>query len=217
MTVKIFLADDHRILREGLRSLINGLPGMEVIGEAGNGRDAVRLVTEIRPDVVVMDINMPDMNGIEATRQLLKELPTVKVIGLSMYSDKRFVIGMLRAGAAGYMLKGSAFDELSTAFETVTGGEIYLSPKVAGIVVGDYLDRMPGEKVNPIDSLTAREREVLQLIAEGRSSREIAFSLHVSEKTVHSHRQNIMEKLNLHSIAELTKFAIREGITTVEN
>ena len=217
MTTKILLADDHTILREGLRSLIDGLPDMEVIGEAGNGREAVQVAVQKRPDVVVMDVNMPDLNGIEATRQLLKELPDVKVIGLSMYSDKRFVAGMLSAGASGYMLKSNAFDELSSALKTVISGGVYLNPKVAAVVAGDYRERMLKEKRDIVHILTAREREVLQLIAEGRSSKDIASSLHVSEKTVHSHRQNIMEKLNLHSIAELTKYAIREGITTAEN
>jgi DNA-binding NarL/FixJ family response regulator len=215
VTVKIFLADDHKILREGLRSLISEIPGMEVIGEAGNGREAVRLATKLRPDLVVMDVNMPDLNGIEATRQLLKDLPAVKVIALSMYSDKRFVTGMLRAGASGYILKASAFDELAKAFETVIAGEIYLSPKVAGVVVEDYLGHLYEEKSEPTELLTPREREIIQLLAEGRSSKEIASLLHVSEKTVHTHRQNIMEKLNLHSIAELTKYAIREGITSL--
>ena len=217
MTTKILLADDHTILREGLRSLIDGLPDMEVIGEASNGREAVQVAVQKRPDVVVMDVNMPDLNGIEATRQLLKELPDVKVIGLSMYSDKRFVAGMLSAGASGYMLKSNAFDELSSALKTVISGGVYLNPKVAAVVAGDYRERMLKEKRDIVHILTAREREVLQLIAEGRSSKDIASSLHVSEKTVHSHRQNIMEKLNLHSIAELTKYAIREGITTAEN
>ena len=217
MTIKILLADDHTILREGLRSLIDGLPDMEVIGEASNGREAVQVAVQKRPDVVVMDVNMPDLNGIEATRQLLKELPDVKVIGLSMYSDKRFVAGMLSAGASGYMLKSNAFDELSSALKTVISGGVYLNPKVAAVVAGDYRERMLKEKRDIVHILTAREREVLQLIAEGRSSKDIASSLHVSEKTVHSHRQNIMEKLNLHSIAELTKYAIREGITTAEN
>ena len=216
MTIKILLADDHTILREGLRSLIDGLPDMEVIGEASNGREAVQVAVQKRPDVVVMDVNMPDLNGIEATRQLLKELPDVKVIGLSMYSDKRFVAGMLSAGASGYMLKSNAFDELSSALKTVISGEVYLNPKVAAVVAGDYRERMLKEKRDIVHILTAREREVLQLIAEGRSSKDIASSLHVSEKTVHSHRQNIMEKLNLHSIAELTKYAIREGITAAE-
>ena len=216
MTIKIFIADDHRILREGLRSLIEKMSDVRVVGDAGNGREAVRLVTERRPDVVIMDVNMPHLNGIEATRLLLKELPAVKVIGLSMYSDKRFVAGMLRAGASGYLLKASAFEELATAVQTVMAGDIYLSPRVTGVVIEDYVGQLNQEKSAPTKTLSPREREILQLLAEGKSSKDVASLLHVSEKTVHSHRQNIMEKLNLHSIAELTKYAIREGITTVE-
>jgi two-component system response regulator NreC len=217
VTIKIFVADDHRILREGLRSMIEKMSEVQVVGEAGNGREAVRLVTERKPDVVIMDVNMPDLNGIEATRLLLKELPAVKVIGLSMYSDKRFVAGMLRAGASGYLLKAGAFEELATAIQTVMAGDIYLSPRVTGVVIEDYVGRLTQEKSAPTKTLSLREREVLQLLAEGKSSKDIASHLHVSEKTVHTHRQHIMEKLNLHSIAELTKYAIREGITTVEN
>ena len=216
MTIKIFIADDHRILREGLRSMIEKIRNVDVVGEAGNGREAVRLASERRPDVVIMDVNMPDLNGIEATRLLLKELPAVKVIALSMYSDKRFVAGMLRAGASGYLLKAGAFEELATAVQTVMAGDIYLSPRVTGVVIEDYVGQLNQEKSAPTKTLSPREREILQLLAEGKSSKDVASLLHVSEKTVHSHRQNIMEKLNLHSIAELTKYAIREGITTVE-
>jgi len=216
VTIKIFIADDHRILREGLRSMIEKIRNVDVVGEAGNGREAVRLASEKRPDVVIMDVNMPDLNGIEATRLLLKELPAVKVIALSMYSDKRFVAGMLRAGASGYLLKAGAFEELATAVQTVMAGDIYLSPRVTGVVIEDYVGQLNQEKSAPTKTLSPREREILQLLAEGKSSKDVASLLHVSEKTVHSHRQNIMEKLNLHSIAELTKYAIREGITTVE-
>ena len=216
MTIKIFIADDHRILREGLRSMIEKIRNVDVVGEAGNGREAVRLASEKRPDVVIMDVNMPDLNGIEATRLLLKELPAVKVIALSMYSDKRFVAGMLKAGASGYLLKAGAFEELATAVQTVMAGDIYLSPRVTGVVIEDYVGQLNQEKSAPTKTLSPREREILQLLAEGKSSKDVASLLHVSEKTVHSHRQNIMEKLNLHSIAELTKYAIREGITTVE-
>jgi DNA-binding NarL/FixJ family response regulator len=216
MNIKILLADDHRILREGLRSLIDGLPNMEVIGEATNGREALQVAGQQGPDVVIMDVNMPDLNGIEATRLLMKELPTVKVIGLSMYSDKRFVDGLLRAGARGYILKSGAFEELANAVHTVMAGDIYLSRKVTGVVVENYVGILTAGEPALQAVLTAREREVLQLLAEGRSSKEIASRLHVSEKTVHTHRQNIMEKLDIHSIAELTKYAIREGITSVE-
>jgi DNA-binding NarL/FixJ family response regulator len=216
VTIKVLLADDHAILREGLRTLVDGLSGMEVIGEAGNGHEAVRLATEGKPDVVVMDVNMPDLNGVEATRQLMKELPGVKVIALSMYSDRRFVAGMLKAGASGYMLKSSAFDELLTALRTVIAGNVYLSPKITGVLVEDYIGYLAEEKLAPTEVLTAREREILQLLAEGKSARKIASKLHVSEKTVHTHRQNIMEKLDIHSVAELTKYAVREGMTSVE-
>jgi DNA-binding NarL/FixJ family response regulator len=216
VTIKIFIADDHKILREGLRSLMEKMGGIQVAGEAADGREAVRLATESRPDVVVMDVNMPGLNGIEATRLLLKELPAVKVIGLSMYSDKRFVVGMLRAGASGYLLKAGAFEELAVAVQTVMAGNIYLSPKVTGVVIDGYIGNLAQEKSALHAMLTPREREVLQLLAEGRSSKEIASRLHVSEKTVHTHRQNIMEKLDIHSVAELTKYAIREGITSVE-
>jgi two-component system response regulator NreC len=216
VNIKILLADDHRILREGLRSLIDGLPNMEVIGEAANGREALHVAGQQGPDVVIMDVNMPDLNGIEATRLLMKELPTVKVVGLSMYSDKRFVDGLLRAGARGYILKSGAFEELANAVRTVMAGDIYLSPKVTGVVVENYVGILTTGEPALQAVLTAREREVLQLLAEGRSSKEIASRLHVSEKTVHTHRQNIMEKLDIHSIAELTKYAIREGITSVE-
>jgi DNA-binding NarL/FixJ family response regulator len=217
VTIKIFIADDHRILREGLRSMIEKISKIQVVGEAGNGREAVRLATERRPDVVIMDVNMPDLNGIEATRLLLKELPAVKVIGLSMYSDKRFVAGMLKAGASGYLLKAGAFEELATAVQTVMAGDIYLSPRVTGVVIEDYVGHLTQEKSALTETLSPREREILQLLAEGKSSKDIASLLNVSEKTVHTHRQHIMEKLNLHSIAELTKYAIREGITTAEN
>jgi DNA-binding NarL/FixJ family response regulator len=216
MTIKVILADDHKILRQGLRSLIDGLPNMEVIGEAGDGREALQVATTTRPDVVIMDVNMPDLNGIEATRQLRVFLPEVKVIGLSMYSDRRFVAGMLSAGACGYLLKSAAFEELAKALQTVMAGDIYLSSKVTGVLVDDYIGHLAQEKRARSDVLTPREREVLQMIAEGRSSKDIASLLHVSEKTVHTHRQNIMEKLDLHSIAELTKYAIKEGLTSVE-
>jgi DNA-binding NarL/FixJ family response regulator len=217
MTIRVLLADDHRILREGLCSLINGLPNAEVVGQAANGREAVQVATKKSPDVVVMDVNMPDLNGIEATRQLRTSLPAIKVIGLSMYSDKRFVSGMLSAGASGYLLKSAAFEELANALQTVMAGEIYLSPKVSGVVVEDYVGHLAQEKTALTEVLTPREREILQLLAEGKSSKDIASILHVSEKTVHTHRQNIMEKLGIHSVAELTKYAIKEGITSVES
>ncbi len=214
MSVKILLADDHKIVRDGLRALIEGQPGMEVAGEAENGRAAVRLARDLSPDAVVMDVAMPDLNGIEATRQIVAEGAGARVIALSMHSDRRFVAEMLKAGASGYLLKDCAFEELTQAIQVVMGGQTYLSPGIASVVVEDYV-RHAGEGADAV-GLTAREREVLQLLAEGRSTKQIASRLHVSAKTVETHRQRLMEKLNLHSIADLTKYAVRAGLTSLE-
>jgi two-component system response regulator NreC len=213
MPVKIILADDHNIMRKGLCSLLEKEPNIEVIAEAENGRETVKLAGELNPDVVIMDISMPDLNGIEATRQIRQVMEDVKIIALSMYSDRKFVTGMLQAGASAYLLKDSAFDELSLAIETVMKGQTYLSPKIAGTVVQDYMSRLTQEEDSVFSSLTDREREVLQLLAEGKSTKEIASDLFVSVKTVETHRQHIMNKLNLRNIPDLVKFAIREGIT----
>ena len=217
MAVKILLAADHKIVRDGLRSLIEKHPDMQVVGEACDGRATVNLVKELRPNIVIIDIGMPDLNGIEATRQIGSNNPNTKVIALSMHSDKRFVMKMLEAGACGYLLKDSAFDELSRAIETVVAGKIYLSPAVAGVVVEGVVrgTTSNGTAKTPIE-LTAREREVLQLLAEGRSTKQIANNLNVSVKTVETHRRQVMEKLDIHSVAELTKYAVREGLTTLE-
>jgi DNA-binding NarL/FixJ family response regulator len=214
MSTRILLADDHKIMLEGLRSLLAGQSGMEVVAEAENGRAAVRVAEEKRPDVVIMDINMPDLNGVEATRRIVTALPEVKVIALSMYSDRRFVAGMLEAGASGFLLKACAFEELANAVRAVVNNQVYLSSGVTGVVVEDYVKRLPTTGSDSASVLTEREREVLQLLAEGWSAKEIAFHLNVSVKTVHTHRQRIMDKLHLHSIAELTKYAIREGLTS---
>jgi len=217
MAVKILLADDHKIVRDGLRSLIEKQPNMQVIGEACDGRTTVSFVKELMPNVVIIDIGMPDLNGIEATRQITQENPNVKVIALSMHSDRRFVLRMLEAGASGYLLKDSAFDELSLAINTVVGGKIYLSPAIAGIVVEDFVRHSPSNATGPVAiDLTPREREVLQLLAEGKSTKQIASHLNVSVKTVETHRRQVMEKLDIHSVAELTKYAVREGLTSLE-
>jgi DNA-binding NarL/FixJ family response regulator len=190
---------------------------MEVIGEAENGRKALKMAEKIRPNVVIMDVTMPDMNGIEATRKMLTEVPGVKVIALSMHSDRRFVLGMLEAGASGYLMKDCAFDELAKAVRSVATGQTYLSPSIADVLVKGYLDKV-NEKISVARSpLTEREREILQLLAEGRSSKEIAAHLGVSVKTVETHRRNMMQKLNMRSVAELTKYAIREGLISVED
>jgi len=216
MSVRILLADDHRIVREGLRSLLEKQPDMEVIAEADNGRTTVVLSRKHKPDVVIMDITMPDLNGIEATRQIITNSPGIKVLALSMHSTRKLVTEMLNAGASGYLLKHSAFEELGRALHTVMGNQIYLSPKIAGIVVDDYLHCVKSKAPSALTTLSYREREVLQLLAEGKSTKRIASSLHVSISTVESHRKQIMDKLNLHSIAELTKYAIREGLTSLD-
>ena len=217
MSIRILLADDHKIVRNGLRTLIGKEAGMEVIGEAENGRKALKMAEKIRPNVVIMDVTMPDMNGIEAARKIVTEVPGVKVIALSMHSDRRFVLGMLEAGASGYLMKDCAFDELAKAVRSVATGQTYLSPSIADVLVKGYLDKV-NEKISAARSpLTEREREILQLLAEGRSSKEIAAHLGVSVKTVETHRRNMMQKLNMRSVAELTKYAIREGLISVED
>jgi len=213
MKIRILLADDHRIIREGLRALIVGLQGLEVVAEAEDGRTAVRLARELKPDLIVMDIGMAELNGMEATRQIRAESPRAKVIALSMHSDARFVSEMLKAGASGYLLKDSAFEELARAIGVVAAGGTYLSPGITGVVVRDYVGRLGEARSEASAALTPREREVLQLVAEGHSTKEIAGKLGVSLKTVDTHRQQIMSKLGLHSVAELTKHAIREGLT----
>ncbi len=214
MAIKIILADDHKIVRQGLRTMLESEADIEVIGEADDGRMAVRLARELSPQVIIMDVGMPDLNGIEATRQVLAESPGVKVIGLSMHCDRRFVMNMLKAGASGYLLKDSAFEELATAIRMVLGGKVYLSTEIANIVVKDYLQGGGDESVFSV--LTPREREVLQLMAEGKSSRQIADHLIISIKTVETHRMQIMHKLQIFSVAELTKYAIREGLSSLD-
>lgn len=216
MNIRIIIADDHEIMREGLRNLINKQPGMEVIAEAEDGRMAVDLVRELTPDVVIMDIAMPVLNGIEATRQIMSDFPNIKIIALSMHSDRRFLANMLGAGASGYLLKNCAFKELIYAIQSVMSNQIYLSPAIVSIVIDDYVHHLSSADVSNPSVLTPREREVLQLLAEGKTTKEIASCLNVSVTTIDTHRKNIMEKLGYHNIADLIKFAIREGITFLE-
>ncbi|HEY3277850.1 MAG TPA: response regulator transcription factor [Syntrophorhabdaceae bacterium] len=215
MTIRIVLADDHKIMREGLRALLEKHADFEVAAEAENGIEAVQLVKKLKPHIVIMDIGMPGLNGIEATRQVTTDVPATKVIALSMHSDKRFVVEMLKAGVSGYLLKDSASEELASAIRTVLAGTPYLSPKITDVVLKDYLSTLTKTEPNAFSVLTPREREVLQLIAEGRTTKEIAAALFVSVKTVETHRQQLMEKLDLRSVAELTKYAIREGLTSL--
>lgn len=215
--ISVVLADDHTILREGLKMLLAHEPDIEIVGDAAEGRGAVALVREKSPAVVVMDVAMPDLNGIEATRQILAEQPKTRVIALSMHSDRRYVVEMLKAGATGYLLKDCACDELARAIRIVANRQTYLSPSISDAVVRDYLQRLVGVASEPGSLLSPREREVLQLLAEGNGTRDIANGLHVSVKTIESHRAQIMKKLDLHSIAELTKYAVREGLTSLES
>lgn len=215
MGIRILLADDHAIIRQGLRSLLEKEPDMEVVGEAEDGRKALRLVGKLAPNIAVMDITMPNLNGVDATRQITSDFPQTKVIALSIHSDKHFVTDMLKAGASGYILKDCLFNEFVQAIRSVAGGISYLSPKITGMVVSDYVERLLANHSKPM--LSKRENEVLQLLAEGRSTKKIAMVLHVSPKTVEANRRQIMEKLNIHSIAELTKYAIREGLTSLES
>jgi two-component system response regulator NreC len=216
MSTRILLVDDHAITREGLRSLIEKQADMEVIGEAKDGRKAVELVRELSPDVVITDITMTNLNGVDATRQIVREFPKIKVIALSIHSNRAFVADMLKAGASGYVLKECTFDELVDAIRTVIDGGAYLSPKVASVVVSDYVQRSAGATETPLGSLTEREREILQLISEGKNTKQIALQLHVSTKTIEADRRKIMQKLDAHSIAELVKIAILGGLASLE-
>jgi DNA-binding NarL/FixJ family response regulator len=217
MSIRILLADDHAMTREGLRSLIEKQSDIEVIGEAEDGRKAVCLVRELSPDILITDISMPNLNGVDATRQIAREHPKTKVIALSMHSNRAFVADMLQAGAAGYVLKESLFGELVEAIKTVMAGGTYLSAKVAGVVVSDYVKHLSNRPESPLDLLTEREREVLQLIAEGKTTKQIALQLHVTSKAIEANRRKIMDKLDAHSVAELVKIAIAGGLTSLES
>ena len=216
MTIRVLLADDHHIMREGLRAMLAREPDLEVVAEADSGQSALALTEQLRPDVVVMDVAMPDMNGIEATQKIADTVPGVRVLALSMHSDKRFVRQMLLAGAAGYLIKGCTFQEFVLAIRTVTEGNTYLSPVVARTVTEDYTTRLAGAGLARPVPLTPREREILQLLAEGNGSKEIAAQLHTTAKTVLTHRRNIMEKVGAQSLAELVKYALREGLTSLD-
>ena len=216
-TVKILIADDHQILREGLKSLLEKQPGFAVVAEAEDGFSAIDGVKKHKPDIAILDIGMPDLNGIEVTRKIRSETAETRVIALSMHADRRFVMGILEAGAKGYLLKDSAFAELVTAVTAVAKGKTYLSPSIAETVVKSSLEKSDRGEQGSSVLLSGREREVLQLVAEGKSTKEIAFKLFVSAKTVETHRKQIMDKLNIRTVAGLTKYAIREGLTSLGN
>jgi two-component system response regulator NreC len=217
MKVRILLADDHQIMREGLKALLEKHSSMEVIAEAENGIETLEIARREKPDVIIMDIAMPDINGIEATRQLKSEMTDIKIVALSMHSDRRFVTEILKAGASAYVLKQSAFKDLEKAIKTVMVNRTFLSADILETVVDDYVSQLTKSEYEAYKQLSDRERQVLQLIAEGNSTKEIAYKLHVSVKTIESHRQNIMTKLGIHNLAGLTKFAVREGLTSLED
>ncbi len=213
MATRLLLVDDHAVVRSGLRMLLSSESDVEIVGEASTAREAIEIADAVRPDVVLMDIGLPDLSGIDATREIKKRFPDVAVVALTIHEDEEYFFKMLEAGASGYVPKRAAPEELLTAVRAAATGEVYLYPSLAKLLVTDYLNQEhPGEEKINLDGLTAREREVLTYLAEGTSNDEIAVSLVISPKTVERHRENIMRKLNLHSRSELVRYAIRRGI-----
>ena len=216
--IKVLIADDHTLIRAGIRELLQNINGIQVVGEASNGREALEKIIEISPDIVLLDIAMSELNGLEVAERVNKDFPTVSVIILSMYANEEYVLQALKVGANGYLLKDSAPNELEIAIRAVTRGETYLSPSISKTLVSDYLKRITETNVeeketsNVFVKLTSRQREILQLIAEGNSTKEIAVKLNVSVKTVETHRMKIMERLGIHDIPGLVRYAIRNGI-----
>jgi two-component system response regulator NreC len=216
MSIRIIIADDHTIVRHGLTKLLQQLDDVEIVAQAQNGHSTLELARELVPDIIVMDVGMPDLNGIDATQQILRENPKIKVLALSMHSGRKFVVAMLKAGASGYLLKDCALEELTTAMQTIMSGKIYLSPTITDIVVDSYVRQPAESEQSAFSVLSQREREVLQLMAEGNTTKQIALRLHISPKTVEGHRLRLMSKLNIDNVAQLTKYAIQEGLTSAE-
>jgi DNA-binding NarL/FixJ family response regulator len=215
--IRVLLAEDHTIVRKGLRSLLDAEATITIVGEAEDGRQAVEQVEQLLPDVVVMDIGMPGLNGLEATRQIKKRFPDVQVLILTVHTDQEYVLQVLRAGASGYLVKQAAPTDLVSAIQAAHGGGVFLSPSISRTVVEEYVEQAATtEELDSYDKLTDREREVLQLIAEGHSTRQIAAQLHVSGKTVETHRAHLVDKLDLHTTAELTQYAIRKGVISLD-
>ncbi|KAF0215127.1 MAG: LuxR family transcriptional [Geobacteraceae bacterium] len=216
MGIKVLIADDHAIVREGMKSLLGKDSHIDVVAEANNGREAVQRAKEHLPDLVLMDMNMPEMNGFEATRRIITETPEARVLIYSVHADMRFVFEAMRAGAKGYLLGGCNAEELIHATRTCAANRLYISEEINAVIVKDYMRQSSESLYSPCSLLTSREREVLQLIAEGMNTKEIAFSLEVSIKTIETYRKQIMKKLKLRSVAELTKCAIREGLISMD-
>jgi DNA-binding NarL/FixJ family response regulator len=216
MKIQILLADDHQIIRDGLRALLEKEPGVEVIAEATNGLAAVELAEKFKPDIAIMDLTMPDLNGIEAARRICATSTKTKIIILSMHSDRRFIAEALKAGSSAYLLKDCAFEELIDAIQTVMRKQVYLTPQIAKIILKDYVKGLQYENPSAFTLLTERERQVLQMIAEGKTTKVVASDLKISVKTVETYRHRIMEKLDLDNLADLVKYAIREGLTSLE-
>lgn len=217
MSIKVLLADDHKMTLEGLCCLFNKEEGLEVVGEVSDGRAAVQLARKLQPDVVIMDVQMPGWSGIDAAGQIVRELPNVKIIVLSIYSNMHLVESALKTGVAGYLVKQSGFSELVCAVETVLKGEIYLSPKITGIVVDSFIKRPCSQPNTLLAVFSDRQRDIIRLLAEGKSSKQIALIIQMSVKTVDAYRREIMRKLGIDSFAGLVKYAIREGLTTLEH
>ncbi len=213
--IQLVLADNHTLVRAGFRSLVEDLDGIEVVGEAENGREALHLVETLMPQIVLMDIAMPEMNGLEATARIARDFPQVRVLIVSMHANEEYVYQALKSGAMGYLLKDSGTEELGLAIRAIARSEIYLSPTASKYVVTDYVRRL-GEDQNPLGQITPRQREILQLIAEGKSTKDIADILYISTKTVETHRTQLMDRLNIHDVAGLVRYAIRIGLIMLD-